>query len=477
VATDLAALGKPGDKFTRDFFLPAALLSFPDAALSDISKQAGAKSAVGGLSMLATHQTGTVPKIVAEFQTGGQTVTQQVDISPPTEAEQKQIQSCIVNRQPGGAPPTPRPSGTPAPRPSAGQPPPPDVGAFTACLPDRFRHAIARFSIAQQTIQQAVNPPQTDISTVSYNVGGVDTTHPEAGLVTRAQVVKGRYFAGGAQNEVLLSAGYADRNKLDVGSTLPVNGTDFHVVGLVNPTLNGQNADVYFPLPVLQKMAHEEGRVNIVMVKATGSGSVDKLSRDISQALPGAQVVTAKSLDDQVTGSLLDAKKLADSLGAAVAVIVLIGAFIIALLLTLGTVAKRVREIGTLRAIGWSRSMVVRQLLLETVAIGALGGVLGAGLGIAVDSAVARYSPSLTASRIVLPGIGSSSLTQLLGPTAAATVTPSTGISQVHLVPPLHPEVLLLGVAFALVGGLLAGALGGWRASRLRPVEALRDLG
>jgi ABC-type antimicrobial peptide transport system permease subunit len=42
---------------------------------------------------------------------------------------------------------------------------------------------------------------------------------------------------------------------------------------------------------------------------------------------------------------------------------------------------------------------------------------------------------------------------------------------------PLSPGVLLLGVAFALFGGLLAGLLGGWRAARLSPSVALRDLG
>jgi len=119
---------------------------------------------------------------------------------------------------------------------------------------------------------------------------------------------------------------------------------------------------------------------------------------------------------------------------------------------------------------------VVRQILLETLVIGILGGALGAVLGVAVDAAVARYSPSLTASSVVLPGIGSSSLARLLGP-AAATVAPSTGVNRVHLVPPLHLEVLLLGAGFAIVGGILAGAVGGSRAARLRPVEALRDLG
>jgi ABC-type antimicrobial peptide transport system permease subunit len=477
VATDLAKLGKPGDKFTRDFFLPATLLSFPDAALTDVAKQRGVNSAVGGLSLLATHQTGTVPQIVATFQTGGQTLTQQIDISPLTDAERQQVGDCLRKQQAAPAP-APQPSArSGAPPPQAQPAPAPfEAGAIQGCLPDRFRHVIARVQTALQTIQQVLAPPQTDISSVSYSVAGVDPRHPDEGLITRAQVVQGRYLKRDASDELLLSAGYASRNKLAVGSAVPINGTSYHIVGIVSPTLNGENADVYFPLNTLQKLAHEEGRVNLVMVKASDASSVGHLSSAISHALPGAQVVTAKSLADEVSGSLVDAKALADRLGGAVALIVLLGAFIIAVLLTLGAVAKRVREIGTLRAIGWPRQMVVRQILLETLVIGILGGALGAFLGVAVDAAVARYSPSLTASSVVLPGIGSSSLARLLGP-AAATVAPATGVNHVHLVPPLHLEVLLLGAGFAIVGGILAGAVGGSRAARLRPVEALRDLG
>jgi putative ABC transport system permease protein len=53
----------------------------------------------------------------------------------------------------------------------------------------------------------------------------------------------------------------------------------------------------------------------------------------------------------------------------------------------------------------------------------------------------------------------------------------SAGTTHVPLSVPLHPTTLLIGVALALLGGLLAGAVGGWRAARLAPAVALRDLG
>src|SRR5207302_10477390 len=125
----------------------------------------------------------------------------------------------------------------------------------------------------------------------------------------------------------------------------------------------------------------------------------------IKQQLPRAEVVTTKSLADQASGSLKDAHDLTSRFGGVLAVIVLFAAFIIAVLLTLSSIAKRVREIGTLRAIGWSKSRVVRQLLGETVGIGLLGGLLGIGVGAGVAAGVHALSPSLTATSAGVPGL------------------------------------------------------------------------
>jgi putative ABC transport system permease protein len=154
-------------------------------------------------------------------------------------------------------------------------------------------------------------------------------------------------------------------------------------------------------------------------------------------------------------------------------VIVLAAAFVIAVLLTLGSIAKRVREIGTLRAIGWSRGRVVRQVLAETVMIGLLGGIIGVAIGYAAAYAVGALSPSLTATTSGVPNMSSSSLAQFFGSTLPSTVHNAT----VSLKAPVHMLTLIIGVGFAVVGGLIAGAAGGWRASRLSPAEALRSVG
>jgi ABC-type antimicrobial peptide transport system permease subunit len=453
VVTDLSKLGKPGTKFTRDFFLSATLLSFPQDAVAEVAKINGVAAATGALTQLANHQTGTVPAIVAEFQTGGQTFTQTARPAPLSDKERAALQQCFQAQRGGTPDETQRPGSN--------------------CLPARFREFRFRFTTPLETLRQAVDPPQTDITSTSYTAAGIDPATPRIGLVTPDQLSKGRWLTTSAPNEVLLNAAYANKNSLALGSKFEINGTTFTVAGIVNPTLAGTTADIYFPLATLQKLAGKSGRVTQVLVKASDAGDVDAVVKEIKRILPGAEVVTTRSLADQVTGSLAGARKLADRLGGALAVIVLAAAFVIAILLTLGSIAKRVREIGTLRAIGWSRGRVVRQVLAETVMIGVVGGLVGVAIGYAAAYAVGAFSPELTATTSGVPNMSSSSLAQFFGSTLPSTVQNAT----VSLKAPVHLLTIVIGVGFAIVGGLIAGAVGGWRASRLSPAEALRSVG
>jgi ABC-type antimicrobial peptide transport system permease subunit len=174
-----------------------------------------------------------------------------------------------------------------------------------------------------------------------------------------------------------------------------------------------------------------------------------------------------------VSGSLADAKKLTDRLGGALAIIVLAGAFIIAVLLTLSSVSKRVREIGTLRAIGWSRRRVVSQILTETLGIGVLGGIFGVAMGAAVCWAIGAFAPSFSATVTGLAGISGSQYSQLFGQSTNAV----TKTTQIALHAPLHPSTIAIALGFAILGGVLAGIVGGWRAARLAPAVALRNVG
>jgi len=461
VLTDLSKLGKPGAHFVHDFFLPGTQLTFPASQGATVSKLAGVAASAQGLLLIAEHQEGTVPKIVAQFKQAAQTFRMRRRITPLTAAEQQSLQACLAKHGVTfGAAPQQQGQGGGFRRGGGGRRF--DRGAFQQCLPARLRTFITTFRTPQQTLRQVLDPPQTNIKTTPYTIGGVDQTQPDIGLVTRKQVTSGRYFTSGGE-EALVATTYAAKEKLKVGSALNLNGTVFHVVGLVSPPLGGQTADVYLPLKQLQALAHQKGAANVILVRADKSSSVKQVKSEIAQRLPGAQVATAQDVADRVTGSLVDAAGLSHNLGLVLEIVVALAAFLLAALLTLSSVGKRVRELGTLKAIGWTQRLVVRQVVGESVAQGVLGAVAGVVLGILAAVLVGAFGPTLTASS------STGSADNLLGAAAVRTAHETLTLKA-----PLSVTIILLGLVLALAGGLLAGAAGGLRAARLRPAEALR---
>ena len=113
-------------------------------------------------------------------------------------------------------------------------------------------------------------------------------------------------------------------------------------------------------------------------------------------------------------------------------------------------------------------------MLSETIGIGVLGGVLGIVLGFAAAAAVGAFSPELSATTAGVPGFGGTAVSQALFGDAAQVVSKT---STLKLSAPVHLSTLGIGVLFAIVGGVLAGGVGGWRAARLSPAEALRNVG
>ncbi|MDP1792727.1 MAG: FtsX-like permease family protein, partial [Acidimicrobiales bacterium] len=439
--TDFSKLGKPGSTFERELFLPATQLTFPDSEIEKIKNLDGVDEVAGALSLLAVHQKGKVPEIEATFETGGQTQSVTQDIPAPSQAEWEAIGRCI--QQSGGGP---------------------------SCLPARFKRIASVFTTPREVIKQVLNPPQTDLATEPYTAAGVDTSRPDLGLITAAQITEGRFFGADADKQVVLGEGYANRKGLKVGASLPLEGKNYDIVGLARPPLGGQSADVYMSLTTLQTLANRNGRVNTLLVRADEASDVAALTRSIQRSFPGASVTSAKDLANSISGSLVSAGTLANRLGLALGGLAIFAAVLIAVLLTLSSVAKRVRELGTLSALGWSRGIIIRQVLAESFAQGAIGGIIGATLGAIAAFAVTSASISLNAAADSQAGPLSSSfgLGRVLSEGASETIL---------LTAPLKPGVLLLGVALAVGGGLVAGAAGAMRASRLRPADALRELG
>jgi putative ABC transport system permease protein len=272
----------------------------------------------------------------------------------------------------------------------------------------------------------------------------------------------------------MVSQSYAKSHTVKLGGTMTLGGKNFTVVGIVTAPLSGQTTDVYVPLNDLQTISKRTGRSNVVVVRTTNASKVASVSSSIKKQLPGAQVANAADLAKQVNGSLVDSANVAHRLGLVLAIVALVAAFGLATLLTLGGVAKRVRELGTLKAIGWRPGLVVRQVIGESAVVGVLGGILGAILGIGAASLLGAFSPKLSAQSVQATGngqFGFGFFARRFGDSAQAAS------SVVHLKAPVHPSMVLIAIGLAILGGLIAGAIGAMRAARLRPADAMRDVG
>ena len=308
-----------------------------------------------------------------------------------------------------------------------------------------------------------------DFQVTSATVSGVDVSRPDLAPVTPGQIVQADYFSKDpdeAGGEAILDIAYARQNGIRVGDTTKVAGRRFTVVGLSGAALGGESSNAYVELGRLQQLSDRDGRVNGIQVRADSADAVSGLEDKIVKALPGADVVTASDLADRVGGSLADADSLSSKLGTALAIVALLAAFLIATLLTLSSVQKRTRELGTLKALGWRQRLVVRQVAGESLVQGALGGLLGAAIGLAAAAIVDAIGPTLEASVEQQAGGG-------FDPFGQGAV--SGGSTNVPLGAPVDPGLLAAAIGLAILGGLLAGAAGGLRAARLRPAEALRS--
>ncbi len=335
----------------------------------------------------------------------------------------------------------------------------------------------------------------------SISVSGVDLSEGALGPLSSGKRASGRTFtsADASANDAILSSSYATANKLKVGSDITIAKTSFKVVGIVTVPASDSSQDAYIPLARAQALSSMKNEVNTVYVAASSASDITTVSKEISTALPTTTVTNSSDLAKELTGSVSSASSLANNLGRWLAIAVLAAAFLLASLLTMSAVSRRVREFGTLKALGWRSRRVIGQVVGEAVVIGIVGGAVGVGLGFLGATLVGHLSKPLTASVGQttgsatpggaqtftgggggfpgggtgggggFPGGGTGGGRPFGFRNAASAVHPVT----VHLTAPVTVDAILAAVVLAIAGGLIAGAFGGWRAARLRPAAAL----
>jgi len=318
----------------------------------------------------------------------------------------------------------------------------------------------------------------------SFTVFGTDVGALKLGPIANAVLSSGRTFTASDadKNVAVVDADYATANGLKVGKTIKVGGAKFTIIGLVSQPEGSNPPNVYIPLARAQALGTSnlaggslKGDVNTIYVTAASAADINTLQSEIAKVVPTATITTPSSLAKEITGSVSSAAKLANDLGKWLSILVLIAAFVVAVLLTISAVSRRVREFGTLKALGWRGGRIVAQVMGESLAVGVAGAALGVGIGYAGVAIINAIAPRLSGT---LPS--QSTGQQIMQSTNGAThvINPSTAQTvSVPLIASVGGAAILLAVLLALAGGLLAGMFGSWRIGRLRPADALSKVG
>jgi ABC-type antimicrobial peptide transport system permease subunit len=334
---------------------------------------------------------------------------------------------------------------------------------------------------AQPSPQGTVKGGGADFDVNNYSVYGTDVTKPALGPLTSSKITSGRTFKTSETNAkvVVADTSYAKEKKLKLGGTVTIKSVKYKIVGIATPDSGDAAANLYIPLQQAQTLSDSKNKVTTIYVKASDSQQISGVKSTIQKNISGTTVTTSADLADTVSGSLSTASDLASSVGKWLSIAVLVAAFLVAGLLTSSAVSRRVREFGTLKALGWKSSRVTRQVVGEAIVNGLVGGVLGIALGLAGAYVVTEISPNLQAQ------LGSTGGGQGGGPGGGGGGFGGGGFGgpgrqtaskalDVVLTAPVSVNTIAVAVGLAVAGGLIAGAFGGWRASRLRPADALR---
>ena len=323
----------------------------------------------------------------------------------------------------------------------------PEVRALSPRL--RFRGFISNGAASTLFDGVAIDPAR-DASVCPRGPGAAHGVRDGGGLVA------GPGFRGEGGDVVILGDDLAASMKLRVGDAVTLlvetragstDTVDLVVAGryrFPDPADNKHLAVV--PLAVAQRLLHMPGRATGYVVGVAAPRDVPAASAHLRAALAGREPALAVRTWADLAPYYRDVLSLQRDVLDVIVLIVfalVLGGVVNTMLMS---VFERTREIGTLMSIGFRRRQIVRLFLLESALLSGLAALVGAALGLVVVAAAHRRGIAF-----YIPAVG-----------------------EVLNRPVLAPLHVLFACVGALVGGVVGGLLPAYRASRMRPVEALR---
>lgn len=257
-------------------------------------------------------------------------------------------------------------------------------------------------------------------------------------------IVQGRMLEFGT-NEVVVGRGAAGQFLgLDLGTELKSGQNRWKIVGIFESDGGVSESEIWCDAHVLQGAYRRNNSYQSVLARLD---SVDSLQAFSDWLTTNPQVnVMVRRENEYYAGQSRALTSLIQTIGFGIAALMGIGAIFGAVLTMYTAVATRAREIATLRALGFNAVSVVVSVLSESMILGAIGGVIG--------SAVAYFG---------------------FNGYQTSTINFQT-FSQVAFAFRVTPELLGMGVFYALAMGLVGGLFPAIRAARLPIAAALREL-
>jgi putative ABC transport system permease protein len=307
-----------------------------------------------------------------------------------------------------------------------------------------------------------VNAKPGNTTVVSFGVPDfISNQTPErADSPIKITYASGHALSSNSTGDVVLGSSFAAEFHKKVGDTiaLPIRPKDakpdfvqhsYLVMGVLNPTLTAPDNGAYVTMADAQQLLGDQlspalrGNLNVYSV-ATGfvvygqpGQNLDQLADRITAAVPGIKATRPTDLVNSFKS------------GGALFTLITTGAAILALVIgslsvantMIMAVTERVREIGLKKALGAHTGQIMREFLFEALAMGAIGGTIGFGLGVLA--------------------------------TIVGNSTSSVPSNQMFLI---TPTLAIIAFGFALAMAAVAGVVPAFRAARLDPVAALRTM-
>jgi ABC-type antimicrobial peptide transport system permease subunit len=304
----------------------------------------------------------------------------------------------------------------------------------------------------------------------AWIVLGIESKNSIGPAILRAFVTEGRFLEEG-KSEALIEAGYAKQFGIKVGSNIAVAGRSFPIVGLVDASRAPKIAvaNLYLPLKDAQAIALSSkplqsvspfapGDVNLLFIKAEQE-QIMPIAASLKNILGEKAVIATPASFLKLLGNLF---ALSDKFTLAASSIAMLIAILIAFKTMAGNISERAKEIGVMKAVGWTQQNVTMQFLMESILQCFAAGILGILIAVIV-----AYGLSFMTVNIPIPWEMSPTPHFLPG---GGKQLYKTLQLPVHIPFKLAAFALLISV---LIGGF-TGALLGRHISKIKPSEVLR---